>query len=371
MSGGSVNNCFVDFVRRRTKNYSLIFLFAYIVYFTCLLFLIKNSLIGIDFSAYYSVGKLATEGNARLIYDLDIHHNVLESVLGREIPFMLGWFYPPIFLLIVTTFAFLPYKSALFIWTFITFIIYLFAVKKISLSNKGIYIAMGFPGVLMNFHWGQNALLTTALFGLGIYYTEKKPLLAGLMFSVLCYKPHFALFTFVILLLSKRWKTLMWSVLFGFLLMIISSGVFGVETWIEYIKSQLNSPDILLGSVWKNTVGMQPTLYSFLRLIGIHAKYALSVQGIVALIMLFLSWWTWKHISSISVKGIILVISTLLCTPYFGQYDLVLLILPLIWYLNDCKLNGWLKWDLGVLILLWFRRIYYYHYKKGSEKELT
>ena len=92
----------------------------------------------------------------------------------------------PIFLLMVMPFAWLPYKISLVLWIIATLTIYLLVMKKISLSNKGVYIALGFPGVLMNLNWGQNGFVVAALIGLGVYYLEKKPLLSGVMFSMAC-----------------------------------------------------------------------------------------------------------------------------------------------------------------------------------------
>lgn len=342
-----------DFLRKRVKGYSIIFLSAYLVYFIFGLFMIKDSLMGIDFSAFYSAGKLALEGNSTLIYDLIKHHDVLEGVLEQEIPFMLGWFYPPIFLLFVTPLALLPFKFAMVFWMASTFIIYMITIKKISISQNGLYAAMCFPGVLMNLNWGQNGLLTVGLFGLAIYNLEKRPVVSGMMFAILCFKPHFALVAFIVLLLSKHWKVFFSAVFFFFVLVILSSGLFGLDTWVVYIKTQLNAPSIILESVWQSTAAIQPSVYSSLKVIGMSGNLAAILQLITAICMFIIILWTWRNINSISLKGVILVLGTLLCTPYYAQYDLVLLILPLIWYLNDCKLNGWLKWDLGIIIMLW------------------
>jgi len=342
-----------DFLRKRVKGYSIIFLSAYVVYFIFGLFMIKESTMGIDFSAFYSAGKLALEGNSSLVYDIAEHHNVLEGVLGREIPFVLGWFYPPIFLLLVTPLVLLPFKFAMVFWLVSTFIIYMITIKKISISQKGIYAAMCFPGVLMNLNWGQNGFLTVGLFGLGIYNLEKRPVVAGVMFAFLCFKPHFAIVAFIVLLLSKQWKVFFSAVFFFFVLVILSSGLFGLDTWVVYIKAQLNAPSIILDSIWESTAAIQPSVYSSLKVIGMPGNLASILQLVIAICMFLVILWTWRNISSISLRGAILVLGTLLCSPYYAQYDLILLILPLIWYLNDCKLNGWLKWDIGIIVMLW------------------
>ncbi|MBI9012894.1 MAG: DUF2029 domain-containing protein [Clostridiales bacterium] len=342
-----------EFLGKRVKGYSIIFLTAYVVYFIYGLFMIKDSMMGIDFSAFYSAGKMTLEGNSYLVYDILEHHNVLEGVLGMEIPFLLAWFYPPIFLLLVTPLVLLPFKLAMVFWLTSTFIIYMIAVKKISLSPKGMYAAMCFPGVLMNLNWGQNGFLTVGLFGLGIYNLEKRPLVSGMMFALLCFKPHFAIVAFIVLLFSKLWKVFFSAVFFLLVLVILSSGIFGLDTWIVYIKAQLNTPSIILESIWKSTAAIQPSVYSSLKVIGMPGKLALIFQLMMTTCMFLITLWTWRNINSLSMRGTILVLGTLLCTPYYAQYDLILLILPFIWYLNDCKLHGWLKWDFVIIVMLW------------------
>jgi len=385
-----------NFLRKRVKGYSIIFATAYVVYFIFGLFMMKDSTMGIDFSAFYSAGKLALEGNSTLIYDIAEHHHVIESALGMDIPFLLAWFYPPIFLLLVTPFALLPFKFAMVFWLVSTFIIYVMTINKITMSKNMMYAAICFPGVLMNLHWGQNGFLTVALFGLAIYCLEKRPMVAGMMFAILCFKPHFALVAFIVLLISKQWKVFFSAISFFIGLVILSVGFFGFDIWIVYIKTQLGTPSIILESIWESTAAIQPSVYSSLKVIGLPGNFASVLQLIISICMLLIILWTWRNISSISMRGTMLVLGTLLCTPYFAQYDLILLILPLIWYLNDCKLNGWLKGDLGIITILWLtplinlpivhlthiqiapitliiatiftcRRLYHIHYKNRSK----
>lgn len=78
---------------------------------------------------------------------------------------------------------------------------------------------------------GQNSFLTAALFGAGTLWTDRRPILAGLCFGALCYKPHFGLLVPVALLAGCHWRALgaafgTAAVLCAFLLT-----VFGWETW--------------------------------------------------------------------------------------------------------------------------------------------
>jgi len=68
--------------------------------------------IGTDFSSFYAAGSLALEGRAGEVYDMAAHHAREQQIFGAAVPYY-GWLYPPLFLLVVTPLAVLPYPAAL------------------------------------------------------------------------------------------------------------------------------------------------------------------------------------------------------------------------------------------------------------------
>lgn len=170
-------------VLRRVFIYSMIIL---LLYFTIFLYKIyvdindenkSTSPIGVDYSIFYAAGKMAIEGKANLIYDVDTHHAEIESVIGRETPHLLGWFYPPNFLLMIIPLSILPYYMSLILWILITFILVLYSIYL--LCKRNIYltgIACSFPGILMNLRWGQNGFLSSSLLGFGLYFINTNPM---------------------------------------------------------------------------------------------------------------------------------------------------------------------------------------------------
>lgn len=51
-------------------------------------------------------------------------------------------------------------------------------------------LAVAFPAVLINIRHGQNGFLTAALLGGALAVLERRPLLAGILFGLLAYKPR-------------------------------------------------------------------------------------------------------------------------------------------------------------------------------------
>ncbi len=76
-----------------------------------------------------------------------------------------GFHYPPMYLVIILPLAMLPYAWSLLAWTVTTFAAYLGVMWKINPERDSLWLAIAFPGALVNLTNGQNGFLTLALLG--------------------------------------------------------------------------------------------------------------------------------------------------------------------------------------------------------------
>src|ERR1700722_898664 len=76
--------------------------------------------IGSDFSSFYAAGSLVLDDRANDIYDMALHYAREQQMFGAATPYY-GWLYPPIFLLVATPLALMPYPLALAVWQIGTF----------------------------------------------------------------------------------------------------------------------------------------------------------------------------------------------------------------------------------------------------------
>ena len=355
-----IQKSFFSSARNRLALYSLLFLLIYSTFVVALLLTDSQSEskskspIGIDFAVYYTTGQMVISGDIDHIYDVPRHHAVLEKVLGRETPFLLSWVYPPTYLLAIVPFSFLPFYVALILWNLTTLLlagwaIYLLVPGKRNLS----LLIFGFPGVLMNLRWGQNGFLNTALLGFGLYFSEKSALLSGLMFGLLTYKPQIALFPLLILLITKKWRIFAWSIFFSLLTALISCLIFGIESWVQFVQSFSHSTAVLLEEKWRNFTAIQPSLYTVFRMNGLGEKTSYLILGLIGVVFLLITWWTFRQNNRLSLRGSVFVLGIFLTMPYYIQYDLMILSIPLILLSYDCLENGYHVVELFILFALW------------------
>src|SRR5690606_32081673 len=91
--------------------------------------------------------------------------------------------------------------AALALWQFGTFALYLAMLGTILrpvrdrpiVRRTWLLLAVAFPAVLINFGHGQNGFLSAALFGAALVVLPRRPVLAGLLFAALAYKPQFGI----------------------------------------------------------------------------------------------------------------------------------------------------------------------------------
>lgn len=314
----------------------------------------ENSPFGVDFAVYYTAGQMVRSGETDDLYNASVHRASMEQIMGREMPPNLPWMYPPTFLLIVTPFSFLPYTTALVVWLSITFALALFAIFRLVPKQKSLaLLAVGFPGVLMNLRWGQNGFLNTALLGFGLYFLESNPIMAGLMFGLLTYKPQIALFAFLILILSKKWRVLVWAIIFALGFAILSGVLFGFDAWVQFVQSFSNSTSGFLDENWLSNAGVQPSMFINMRLAGMNDTINYITLGVIGLLVTGITGWVWHRTDRIALKAVTMCTGTLLIIPYFLQYDLMILSIPLVLFSYDLIEYGSRPIDFLLLLFLW------------------
>jgi len=74
-------------------------------------------------------------------------------------------------------------------------------------STLPILPAIAYPAVFINLGHGHNGFLTAALMGFALLLLDARPLLAGIPFGLLAYKPQFGLLIPLVLIATDRWKT--------------------------------------------------------------------------------------------------------------------------------------------------------------------
>ncbi len=312
--------------------------------------------LGTDFANVWSAGHMALSGMPVDVYNPQKHY-LTQQVMFHDhaVPYY-GWHYPPFFLLVATALALLPYGWALAVWVGLTLPLYLGVVLGIMRSTAPlsltISLALAFSAVPIVILHGQNGFLTAALLGTGLLFVDKRPVLAGIAFGLLVYKPQFGPLIPLVLAFSGRWTVFAAASLTVLILIGLTIAVFGVDIWSAFLaNTHFTRVDVLeSGAIgW----GKLQSLFAALRSLGAPVLIAYVAQGLLAAGVAFTTMRLWRQPVAPALKSAGLVTGAVLVTPYVLDYDLVVLALAIAWLAGHGLKCGFLAWEKTVLVLVW------------------
>lgn len=312
--------------------------------------------LGTDFSNVWTAGLMALEGRAVSVYDLVAHHRVQQAVHGSEaVPFY-GWLYPPPFLLLAAALATLPYGTALLLFQVATLVPALLVIRRILPERDAILVALGCPVVVVCLTHGHNGFLTAALFGAGLVVLERRPVLAGVLFGLLAYKPHFGLVLPLALLAGGHGRAILGAAATAALLALSSAAAFGPEIWTAFLGSLRQTRIVMLEGGGPGWHTMQ-SAFAACRAWGGSVALAYLAQGVVTLAAMAGTVWLWRVRAPFELRAAALLLGALLATPYVMDYDMVLIGPAIAFLVRYGMRHGFARWDRTVLALGWFAPI--------------
>ena len=270
--------------------------------------------IGTDFSNVYAAGTYVLEGNFQAPFD-SVQQFAREQAIFGEATQFYGWHYPPYFLFVAAALAWMPYGLALFVWQAITLGLYLLAIRAIlkafapqggataSADPLWLVLALAFPAVLINVGHGHNGFLTAALLGGGLVILDRRPLIAGILFGLMAYKPQFGLMIPIALAAGGYWRSFAAAAATAVLLTLVTTLVFGVQVWHAF----------LVGAEFTRTVVLEQgdtgwhkiqSIFSWARMWGAPVPLAYAIQGTATLVLAMASAWLWHGKAPYPLKAV-------------------------------------------------------------------
>jgi hypothetical protein len=305
--------------------------------------------LGADFPSFWAASRLALQRAPAKVYDLAAHAAAERSAFGgANVPYS-AFFYPPTYLLICLPLGLLPYLVALGAWLGATGYGCWRVVRAWvgPISRPWALPMLAFPGVLSTVGHGQNAFLTTALFGAAILAWDRRPLLAGVCFGLLTTKPKLGLMIPLALIVSGRWRVIAAACAMAFGLALAVLAVFGVGAW----RGWLAAAPLARRALEEDWVGSEKMQSAFaaVRLLHGGLDLAYGVQAAAALAGAAILVQVLRSRRDALAQGAALAAASLLASPFLLDYDLMLLALPLAWLAREQAKGGALPWEKTVM----------------------
>jgi hypothetical protein len=323
----------------------------------------QNRPLGTDFSNIYAGGTYVLDGKPELAFDPPLQHEREKAIFGPETPFY-GWCYPPFLLFIAGALALMPYAVALLVWQLSTLLLYLGMLALVIRAAAGpaapdilrermwLLLALAFPAVLVNIGHGHNGFLTAALLGTALVVLDARPILAGVLFGLLSYKPQFGVMIPLVLVATARWRTFASAAVTVATLALASTLAFGPQIWTAFVDSFPFTREVVLeqgGTGWHKI----QSVFSWTRMWGGSVAVAYAAQGAVTLALAASLIWLWRSGADRALKSAALAIASILATPYSLDYDMMALAPAIAFLAVNGMTRGFATWEKSALAFLW------------------
>jgi hypothetical protein len=322
--------------------------------------------LGYDFITFWGASHLALGGAATAAYDMTrIYAAEQAAVPGLETVYL--WHYPPTFFLVILPLAFLPYLAAYFAFLGATGAAFVAVMRRVIATSIGgaigaadwrtMILVAAFPAVFVNLFHGQNGFLTTAILGAALLALDRRPLLGGALFGLMAYKPQFAVLVPVALLAwglsgdRRAWHAIAAAAVVALAFAGLSTAVMGPDVLAAFLANMPFVRRLMEGGFlpWNK----MPTIFAMLRMVGVSVGAAYAAQAVCALAAVAGVVAVWRGQAPLALRGAMLIVATMLATPYMFDYDMVVLALPLAWLAADGIARGWQPYEREILVAAW------------------
>ena len=275
----------------------LIFLVIVAVTTLCLLIFFgripSGQLIGRDFTNVWVASSLIQDHRINEIYENEKFNQAVDEIMQEELA-LHGFLYPPNSAWLVVPFSYLPYSYSFVLWSFIGLIAYLFACGAPDWNRLKIAALLLAPTTLLNLHFGQNGLISAALIGGGFMLLQKKPIMAGICFGLLSYKPTLGVLIPIALLFGRYWISFISASLVTVATVLLGTKIMGADAWISFFNYSVPFGRALIEHGKGPLMHLMPSSVMTARVLGLDSSTGYWIQLFSALYAISGIIWTFS-----------------------------------------------------------------------------
>ena len=304
--------------------------------------------LGADFAAYYVAGAIFNHVAPGRIYDRDLHRAIYQEVFptapsGEELPYVNA----PFFILPFIALARLHYAWAYLCWLLISLGLFISGFNLIWKSLVGMPASARHTALLLGLSFmpflieclagGQTSAFGFFSFALAINceYRGRK-IMSGGALALCSYKPTLLLLALPMLVITRRFSTIVGFLIGGLLLATTSSLIVGLQGCLGYLKMLLLFADSSTSASsglksWKY-VDVNSFFRPFLNQQAYLRWFFVALAFLVVLPLLF-KFWRRRCRENESNQDLVWAVTltwTLVLNIYLGIYDTTLVVLSVL-----------------------------------------
>ncbi len=305
---------------------------------------------GQDWVVFHTAAARLFAGDLALLADprafTDEMNRSHAAVFAQPISVLHPFIYPPVTLMLAAAFGWLPYVASLVAFLAVTAALLVAALCRWEPGGAGrawlIAGVLACPATAFTLGAGQLSFLVAACVLAGMALLQTRPVLAGLVFSLLCLKPQFVPLIPVALLAGRHWRAVAGGLAGGLGLVLASIAVAGMGAWVSWIRLATGQ-NPLLGRMIDVVRLYDQSVHTCLRRLGLGEGAAGAGQLAASALSAICIWLVFARSPATPPRQrlIVLLCALVFGAPHVGDYDAVLLAIAAVLCLIDGR-HVWL-----------------------------
>jgi hypothetical protein len=308
--------------------------------------------LGGDFVVFWSTAKLVIDGHINALYDIAAFTAYQKNFIDLDPGALYLWPYPPHGLFLILPFGLLPYGAAYGLWVAVPFLFYVVAGTGGRTRWWHIIVLLVAPATLVNIVVGQNGFVTAGLLVGGMLLVDRRPILAGVLFGLLTFKPQMGVLIPVALAAAGLWRPCLSAAVTGLGLMAAASLIFGAGLWQDYLAFVPIFQETAVHATGAFT-DLCPTAFMATRILGGGVALGYIVQAASASIAAVVVFLVFRRGRDRTLQTAVLAVGTLLVTPFAFNYDMTSSSLAVMLAAEHGLKTGFRTGERFVLVLAW------------------
>lgn len=174
---------------------------------------------------------LALTGQLPVVFNPPLYGDWFAARFGGDVH---TWSYPPSLLLLALPFGLLPVAAGLLCFNVISMLCLFLALRAARVSRNLALAVMVCPAALTSVSGSQNGALFASLIIAGLFLSEDRPWLGGMLLGLATMKPQIGLLIPVYLAARGNFRAIFAAVLAAIALFLLSASAFSPQSWIWF-----------------------------------------------------------------------------------------------------------------------------------------
>jgi hypothetical protein len=192
--------------------------------------------------------------------------------------------------------------------------------------------------------------LTASLFGAALLFLERRPVLAGVFFGCVTYKPQFGILVPLALVAFRQWRALVSAGVTAAFLASASIAVFGTDVWSALPQQLLAQTSITLFVDPDIHWGLLQTVYGLVRYLIGSAVLAWLAQAVTTAGLATIVWLVWRSEGRFPLKAATLAAAALMASPWASAADMAAIVIPAAFLVADQIRCGALRGEQTIML---------------------